>query len=148
MEISEDGKNFIKRREACRLTPHFDGIGGVTDIGFGHVLTEAERPWHSITIEEAHALFDIDALYYGSQVSEALTVDVSQWAFDCICSWTYNVGGSAMRNSTLMKYVNADMQADAIVELLTWNKGGGRVIDGLLLRRAKEALIWARGEYR
>lgn len=146
MNISEAGKTFIKNREGCRLQPYADLVGVYT-VGYGHALTEDDRPWRTLSQRECDDLFDRDIARYAEAVADALSVEVSAWAFDAVCSWTFNVGIGAMRASTLMKHVNAGMEADAIIELLTWNKGGGKRIDGLLLRRARESLIWARGEY-
>lgn len=142
--MSEEGKAFIKRRESVVLTPHWDAIGHVFDIGYGHVFKDDE-PRHSITQEEADALFDIDIHYYSDQVDQAVTVDIPQAMFDALTSLVYNIGGSAFRSSALLQYVNAAMHADACVALLEWRKSKGSDVDGLLLRRAKEAVMYATG---
>lgn len=147
MQISEEGKAFIKRRESVVLQPHWDAIGGVWDIGYGHVFKDGE-PRQPISQAEADALFDVDALYYADHVNELVTASLAQQMFDALASFVYNVGHEALARSTLLQYVNAEMHADACVELLTWNKASGQFVPGLLNRRALEALIYARGEYR
>jgi len=145
-DISDAGKTFIKEREACSLVPHWDAIGGVWDIGYGHVLKQGE-PRVPITQDEADALFDTDVLYRCDIVDHAVTVSLNQAQFDALVSFVYNVGGSAFQGSTMLKYVNAGQHDKACVEMLTWRKSGGKNIDGLLNRRAKEVLMYARGIY-
>lgn len=150
MQISEDGKAFIKRRESVALAPHWDAIGKVWDIGYGHVLKGKEREVYEaqgFTQADADALFDVDSLYYGDHVNELVTAALSQEMFDALASFVFNVGHDNFAGSTLLRYVNAEMHSDACVELLTWNKARGQFVPGLLNRRAMEVLIYARGEY-
>jgi lysozyme len=146
VEISEQGRAFIRRRESVRLQPHYDEIGQVWDIGYGHVFKDDE-PRRSITQAEAEALFDIDAHYYADHVTQLVTAAISQWMFDALASFVYNCGHAALANSTLLGYVNEGRHAEACVEFLTWNKSNGKFIEGLLKRRAMEVLIYARGLY-
>lgn len=146
LQLSDAGEAFIKRRESCRLQPHWDAVAKVWDIGYGHRFKPGE-PRVAITQEEADALFHVDSLYYSDHVNAVLTVEIDQPMFDCVVSLTYNIGHDALAKSTFLQYVNAEMFADAVIELLTWNKSDGKFVDGLLYRRAKEALMFARGEY-
>lgn len=144
--MSEEGKAFIKRREAMLLVPTWDAIGKVWNIGFGHVYVGGE-PRVPITEDEAHALFDVDVHYYSDQVDAAITIDVPQPVFDAACSLAYNTGGTAFRSSSFLTYLNAGMFSDAAVSLLLWRKAKGVDVDGLINRRAKEMIIFAEGIY-
>ncbi|RNF32964.1 lysozyme [Paracoccus methylarcula] len=55
-----------------------------------------------------------------------------------LVSWSYNVGIGAACGSTLARRANADRWRDACNELPRWNKAGGRVVQGLVNRRAAE----------
>lgn len=54
-------------------------------------------------------------------------------------SWTYNCGVDALRGSTLRRRINAGDWPGAQVEMRRWCRGGGRVLPGLVTRRAIEA---------
>lgn len=53
-------------------------------------------------------------------------------------SWAYNVGSGAACRSTLVRKANAGDLAGACRELPRWNKAGGRILRGLVRRRAAE----------
>ena len=57
-----------------------------------------------------------------------------------LTSFTFNVGGGAFRTSTLLRRLNAgeDPNTVATQELPRWNKGGGKVLPGLVRRRQAE----------
>lgn len=58
-----------------------------------------------------------------------------------IADFAYNTGLGALRGSTLRKRINAGDWEAAKVELGKWVRGGGRVLPGLVLRRAAEAAL-------
>ena len=60
-------------------------------------------------------------------------------------SWTYNVGVGAACRSTLVKKANAGDIEGACNELPRWNRAGGRVIKGLVNRRADEQRLCLEG---
>lgn len=55
-----------------------------------------------------------------------------------LVSWSYNVGTGAACGSTLARRANAGDWRAACNELPRWNKAGGRVVRGLVNRRAAE----------
>jgi lysozyme len=58
-----------------------------------------------------------------------------------LCSFAYNLGIGALKGSTLRKRVNAGDWAGASKEVQKWTRGGGRVLKGLVIRRATEAAM-------
>lgn len=146
MNISEAGKAFIKRREACLLVPTYDKIGQVWNVGYGHVYRDNE-PHVSITQDEADALFDLDILYYVDRVNEVIKIDVPQPVFDCGVSLRYNIPGEAFRDSSFIAFLNAGQFADACVSLLLFRKAQGKDVNGLVNRRAYEMIMFAEGVY-
>jgi len=57
-------------------------------------------------------------------------------------SWTYNLGPSNLRSSTLLKVLN-NADYDAVPEQIKrWNKANGKVLEGLIRRREAEALLF------
>ena len=60
-----------------------------------------------------------------------------------VLSFTYNVGAGALQASTLRRRINAGDWAGAQAEMRRWCRGGGRVLPGLVKRRAIEAEMLA-----
>ena len=71
---------------------------------------------------------------------EALSV-LSNRRFAAIISFCYNCGTGNYRISTLKKRVDAKDWAGAQEEIRKWNKAAGRVLPGLVKRRAAEAAL-------
>ena len=56
-----------------------------------------------------------------------------------VLSFTYNCGVGALQASTLRRRINAGDWPGARAEMQRWVRGGGRVLPGLVIRRAVEA---------
>jgi lysozyme len=57
-------------------------------------------------------------------------------------SWTYNLGPTNLKSSTLLKRLNSGDMEDVPHQIRRWNKAGGEVLDGLVRRREAEALLF------
>ncbi len=60
-----------------------------------------------------------------------------------ISDFTYNLGVTRLKGSTLRRKVNAGDMAGARAGLMKWVYGGGKVLPGLVKRRAAEAALIA-----
>lgn len=69
----------------------------------------------------------------------------SQAQFDAMCSLSYNIGVAAFQKSTLLRKHIAGDHAGAAKEFARWNRAGGRVMKGLVRRRAAEADLYRSG---
>lgn len=58
-----------------------------------------------------------------------------------IVDFAYNLGTPALKTSTLRRRINAGRWDDVPVELRKWVKAAGRVMQGLVMRRAAEAAL-------
>ena len=76
-------------------------------------------------------------------VNEAVDVELVQNQFDALVAWTFNLGPTNLRTSTLLKKLNAGEYSAAPSEIKRWNRAGGQVLDGLIRRREAEALLFA-----
>ena len=97
-----------------------------------------------VSQETADELFKNDIKYFESSVNSCLKVKVTQSMFNALVSFTYNVGFSAFKNSTLLKYVNKKQFTKASKEFKKWNKCGGKVLKGLVKRRMLEKIEFER----
>ena len=80
---------------------------------------------------------------YEKSVDSFCRDDVTQHQFDALVSFAYNLGVNALRNSTLLKKVNANPADPAIRdEFKRWNRAAGRVMAGLTRRRLAEADLY------
>lgn len=70
-----------------------------------------------------------------------------QPVFDAVTSITFNVGCTKMRASTMYKYLNTGDYKSACNEFPKWNKAGGNVLNGLVIRREKERALCLNGIY-
>lgn len=58
-----------------------------------------------------------------------------------IIDFTFNLGSGNLRASTLRRKINAGQWDEVPAQLLRWNKGGGRILRGLTLRRQAEGAL-------
>jgi len=60
---------------------------------------------------------------------------------NALVDFVYNLGGGRLQTSTLRRRINSGNIEDARKEILRWNRGGGKVLKGLVLRRQAEACL-------
>lgn len=70
---------------------------------------------------------------------------VPEKSYVAFVSFTYNVGIGAFCGSTLARKLNAGDLRGACNELPRWNRAGGRVVKGLVNRRADERSMCLQG---
>lgn len=146
MKIDKTGLDLIAEFEGLRLKPYLCSAG-VPTIGYGSTFYENGSKvkltdW-PITKLRAEQLLKNTADKFAEKVAVLITKPVTQNQFNALVSFAFNVGIGALRNSTLLKKVNANPNDVTIkAEFLRWNKAGGRVVNGLTKRREKEALMY------
>lgn len=132
---SDAGIALIKRFEGLRLSAYRDS-GDVPTIGYGHI--EGVRMGTTITEEKAEQLLRGDIGRAEDAVHAAVTVPLSQHQFDALVSLTYNIGAGALRKSTLLRLLNEGDYAGAAKQFERWKYDDGKVLQGLVRRRADE----------
>ena len=105
MEISAKGLDLIKKFEGLELESYLCPAD-VWTIGYGS--TKGVKEGMSITEEEAEALLKKEAQEYCDYVKEYVSVTLTQNQFDALVSWTYNLGPSNLKNSTLLEVLNKE----------------------------------------
>lgn len=138
MQISNKGRDFIKRFEALRLAAYPDPATGGKPwtIGWGH--TKGVKPGDRITQEQAEQFFSDDLAVFELTVNSAIKLSMTQNQFDTMVSLAFNIGGPAFAQSTLVKKFNAgDVQGTAD-QFPRWKFSDGKVMPGLVKRRAAE----------
>jgi lysozyme len=135
MNLSDEGKQFIKSKEKLRLEAYRDAVG-VWTIGWGHIV--AVKEGDVCTIDQAEAWFAEDVAPREACVNSLVTVPLTQAQFDALCSFAFNLGCTALRNSTLLRLLNAGDMTGAAEQFGRWNHAGGEVLAGLTERRDQE----------
>jgi len=148
--VGPAGIALIQRFEGCaklRSDGLFEaypdpGTGGAPwTIGWGATGSDICRGtvW---TRAECDARLTRDLARYAAEVSAAIgEAPTSQAQFDALVSFHYNTG--AIDRATLTRrHVDGDYRA-AASEFARWNRAGGRVMQGLVRRRAAEAALYA-----
>ena len=134
--ISERGLEFIRQHEGCKLEAYQDSVG-VWTIGYGHTI--GVKQGDTCTQEQADAWLAEDAAQIGAKcINWLVKVPLTQEEFDALCSFSFNLGCSALRNSTLLKKLNDRDYAGAAEEFSKWDHAGGKQIAGLTKRRSDE----------
>lgn len=107
-------------------------------IGFG--CTEGITRDMIWTRTEAEDALRRELAKHEAIVSRCVTVEIGQNNFDALVSFNYNTGG--LPGSTLLKKLNKGDFDGAAREFDKWNKAGGKVIKGLVRRRAAEQALF------
>jgi|TARA_R110002020_G_scaffold9340_1_gene36934 lysozyme len=139
MKISEEGKALIKKFEGCELDSYICS-GGVWTIGYGH--TAGVKQGDKINQDEADHLLTEDLEEFEGYVQNAVEVVLDQNQFDALVAWTFNLGPSNLKSSTMLKVLNEENYSKVPSEMRRWNKAGGKVLEGLIRRRKAEALLF------
>jgi lysozyme len=148
-QLSSAAFGLIKSFEGCHkkegatFKPYICP-GGVLTIGWGHTNHHGRQfdknaRW---TQQQCDAALEEDLQGFAAQVASVVKVPLKQHQFDALVSFAYNVGISNLRSSTLLKKVNAGDPEAAALEFHKWKYSGGKVLPGLVRRRAAEALLF------
>lgn len=121
---------------------------GVPTIGYGTIKYESgQRVTLSdppITKERAEDLLMWELQKQCVPQVLRLCPNLPEWgpnSVAAILDFTYNLGSGNLASSTLRKRILADDVDGAKVELMKWTRGGGRVLPGLVRRRAAEVAL-------
>ena len=134
--ISDQGVELIARFEGCRLEA-YKCPAGVWTIGYGH--TAGVKEGDTLPSQDAaKALLKEDVKKYGNYVNDyvrrgIISFTLNQQQFDALTSFCYNCG-----NGNLQRLVSGRDAATVAEKMLLYNKGGGKVLPGLVRRREEE----------
>ena len=164
-EINQAGLDLIKSFEGildgdpstANLDPYLDPVG-IWTIGWGHAIVVGKDFLRGkqnrakafslypggLTIPEAETLLRADVMDKCRDVDSLVKVPLNDNQYAAIVSFTFNLGVGNLKQSTLLKKINAGDFAGAANEFAKWNKAGGKVLAGLTRRRAAEAELFRR----
>jgi lysozyme len=135
-------KEFEGFRSAPYLCP-----AGVSTIGYGSTRYANGR---RVTLKdermtEAGALallkHELQNTYLLPLLKLSPVLTTNERQANAILDFVYNLGISKYESSTLRKMVDAANWQGAAKEIIKWNKGGGKILPGLVRRREAEAKL-------
>jgi len=135
---------ILKGAECCRLHAYPDpGSGGAPwTIGWGATGAgiHAGVVWSQ---SEADARLVMDLAGLCAEMERACgPAPTSDNQFGAMVSLAYNIGIGNFRASSVLRFHRAGDHIDAGHAFASWNKAGGRVLAGLVTRRAAEAKLY------
>lgn len=139
MKTSAEGVALIKKFEGCELESYICPAG-VWTIGYGTTKNVVEGM--RITENQAEELLKKDLETFEEEIERLVEVPLSQCQFDSLVAWTYNLGATNLKNSTLLKVLNRAEHDEVPIQIKRWNKANGEVLKGLVRRREAEALLY------
>lgn len=148
-KIGSEGLKLIMESEGWSSKPYPDpATGGIPyTIGYGNTFYEDGKKVKltdiPITKERGLELLKMTLMTFEKYVDSFTRDDLTQNQFDALCSFVYNLGPTNFKSSTLLKKVNINPNDPTIAdEFKKWNRGNGKIMKGLTLRREKEAILY------
>jgi lysozyme len=142
--INDEAKGIIKFSEGCKLIA-YQCPAKIWTIGYGSTFYKdgkKVKEGDKITQDQANALFDTILEKFEKDVKKLIKVKISDNQLGAIVSFSYNVGIANLKSSTLLKKLNANDFFGTSQEFMKWNKAGGKVLNGLTIRRKKESVLF------
>lgn len=127
--------SLIKEFEGCKLHAYKDAVG-IPTIGYGS--TRGVHMGQTITQQEADDMLYADMDDAWQDVYALVNVPITQGQCDALTSFTFNLGASRLKNSTLLRKLNAGDTDGASAEFAHWVHAGSQVLPGLVRRREAE----------
>ena len=145
MRINEIGLNLIKTFEGFRSEPYLCSAM-VPTIGYGSTWSfDGSRvTLHHRPIDEAEAEILLLREIRNSEkaVDRLIKVELNENEHSALQSFVYNLGSGRLQSSTLRRKINRGDFEGAADELPKWVRAGGKILKGLVLRRAAERKLF------
>ncbi len=166
MKLSKAGEDLMHKYEGFRSRPYLCPAH-IWTIGYGHVLyqeqirlpvvrvegktipmirkemplkPEDNRVWTKAEIDQ---LFREDVATFERGVLRLVPGCVGrQGSFDALVSISFNFGLGNLQRSTIRMRANRGDWEGAAEAFRVWNKGGGKVLPGLVKRREAEIALF------
>ena len=154
--VNAAGVTLLRTSEGCRLYTYDDATGrqvatgqraiGRLTAGCGHTgpdviagmtITQAlSDHWEQADLQQA-----------GDDIERLISVRLTDNQFAALCVFRFNIGVSAFAGSTLRRLLNKGRYDAVPSQLARWTKAAGKVVPGLVARRAREAQLWSASEW-
>ena len=135
LSISNTGLALIKKFEGCKLTAYKPvSTEKYWTIGYGHYGSDVKQG-QTISQAQADAFLKADCTSAEKSVNSYTKYNWNQNQFDALVSFTFNCGSGNLK--TLLNNGQRTI-AEISAKITAYNKAGGKVLQGLVNRRAAE----------
>lgn len=132
---------FVVRHEGVVPRKYGDPIG-IPTACIGETDREVVSFKDTFSRDECVAVMGASLMAHAIELDKCVAVPLARHEAAAVLSWSYNVGVTAACRSTLIRLMNAGRPAtEWCAQLSRWNKAGGRVLPGLVRRRAEERAL-------
>lgn len=121
--------------------PYNDVVGKQT-IGYGHLIKPGESFPDPLTLDEANDILVADLGHAEACIDAFVEVPLTQYEYDALISFIFNLGCGAFKGSTLCGLLNQKLMDSASKQFTRWNKAGGKEVAGLTRRRLAEQAMF------
>lgn len=118
MKLSLMGARLLAEREGVR-TKAYQDTKGIWTIGIGHTGPEV-RKGLIVSIEKVYSWFESDVKWAEDCVNNNVTITLTQNQFDALVSFVFNIGATAFVKSTILRKLNKNDIAGAVLEFDRW----------------------------
>lgn len=129
----------VKRGTRITAIPYICPAGFWT-IGYGHLCDPKHQSVNEAEAEDYLARDLQSALAASLRYCPVLVTEPEE-RLAAIVDFTFNLGAGRLQTSTLRRRINQRDWPGSVRELRRWVYGGGRVLPGLVVRRAEEASL-------
>lgn len=129
--------------EGKSLKPYLDPVG-IATVCYG----ETNVAMREYSESECADMLGKSLKHHGDEMLACLPGGIPDPILAASLSLAYNVGVSKFCGSTLARYLREHRYAEACNEFPRWNKAGGKVLNGLVKRRAAEREVCLTGVMR
>lgn len=143
MKINQEGLDLIKRFEGFSPKVYICS-GGWPTIGYGHVVRGDEGLNIPLSEKDGTRLLRDDVGIAERAVRRLIKAPLNENQFSALVSFTFNLGSGNLQASTLRRKLNRGDYDGASAEFPKWRKAGGRILKGLVRRRAEERGLFER----
>jgi lysozyme len=102
----------------------------------------ARSLYHEMTEEDAQELLVEDLKEFCRILNAIISVQTTPNQFSALVSLAYNIGVNAFKGSTALRRLNRGDYEGAAAAILLWNKANGKLMRGLIRRRAAEQALF------
>jgi lysozyme len=145
MKVNSEGYALIKKFEGCRLKA-YRCPANVLTIGYGNTFYEdgtKVKDGDVITQQRAEELAKFIIDQFAISIAPFIQKPLTENQFSACVSLAYNIGTGGFKRSSVFKKLNINPTDATIADSFRlWNKGGGKVLTGLVRRREAEIQLY------
>lgn len=139
-----EGFHRVPKNDPLRRAHPYLCPAGFWTVGYGHLCDPAHAPITEVQAE-VYLAHDLQTAITATLRHCPVLATQSEERLAAIVDFTFNLGAGRLQTSTLRRRVNQRDWVAAGQELRRWVYGGGKVLPGLVARRAAEVSLLAGG---